>query len=110
MMTHVRARMGRPSKREAASGLVRRNLLVDAEQLTRLRDLYETKSESEAVRRAVELALLADEAATLRERIAAHGGPLDVYKRTTGRPQLPITARDVDVDAFVAEEDDAPVS
>ncbi len=110
MVTQIRAKMGRPSKREAASGLVRRNLLVDADQLTRLRDLYETKSESEAVRRAVELALLADEAATLRERIAAHGGPLDVYERTTGQPRLPITARDMDVEGLVAEGDDAPAS
>jgi len=65
------------------------NLLVNREDLLQLKELYEVKSESEAVRRAAALVLLAEEAERLSKWTAAHGGLDDVYGRTTGANRLP---------------------
>jgi len=83
-------RGGRPPVKEQSAGLVRRNLLVDAEALERVRVMYDAKSESEAVRQALAAALLAHEAEELSTWTAARGGPLDVYERTTGVSRLPV--------------------
>ena len=83
-------RRGRPRTKEAATGLVRRNLLVDAEALEQVRRLYDASSDSEAVRWAIDSVLLADEAIELAKQIAERGGPDDVYERTTGVSRLPV--------------------
>ncbi len=57
-MDDGRKHLGRPRKRPAPSGLARRNLLVNPRSLEELRALYDVSSESEAIRRAVDLALL----------------------------------------------------
>ena|SRR5947209_2515681 len=81
---------GRPRRHRPAAGLVRRNLLVDAHALERLCSLYGASSESEAVRQAVDLALLVHEGQVLGEWLSARGGPVDAYGRTTGRSRLPV--------------------
>lgn len=91
-------RRGRPRVKPTPSGLVRRNLLVDPEALKQVQDLYNAKSESEAVRQALEAVLLAHEAEELSEWIAARGGPLDVYERTTGVSRLPVHPKPEDID------------
>ena len=84
-------RFGRPRQREASAELVRRNLLVDPTALEELRQYYGTKSDSETVRAAVDAALMVFEAEKRREWLASHGdGPDDVYRHTTGKPQLPV--------------------
>ena len=45
-------RRGRPRQKEAPTGLVRRNLLIDPKALEELRQYYGTKSDSETVRAA----------------------------------------------------------
>ena len=82
-------RRGRPREKQPPPGLARRNLLVDPETLERVRAIYAAKSESEAVRQALDAVLLAHEAEELSDWIAARGGPLDVYERTTGGSRLP---------------------
>jgi hypothetical protein len=78
--------------------LVRRNLLIDPKALEELREYYGTKSDSETVRAAVDAALMVFEAEKLREWLAAHGGgPDDVYRHTTGKPQLPVYLTPEDV-------------
>jgi hypothetical protein len=69
---------------------VRRNLLVDPEALKQVQDLYKAKSESEAVRQALEAVLLVHEARELGEWLASRGGAVDAYERTTGRSRLPV--------------------
>ena len=91
-------RRGRPRTHPTPSGLVRRNLLVDPQALEKLRALYGAASESEAVRQAVETALLMQELDEIVDRIAASGGPLDVYERTTGKPRLPLHPKPEDID------------
>lgn len=83
-------RRGRPRVKQAPSGFVRRNLLVDPQALERVQKLYNAKSESEAVRQVIEAVLLAHEAEKLSTWTAARGGPLDVYERTTGVSRLPV--------------------
>ena len=91
-------RRGRPRQREAPTGLVRRNLLVDPKALEELRQYYGTKSDAETVRAAVDAALMVFEAENLREWLASHGGgPDDVFGRTTGRPPLPVYLTPEDV-------------
>lgn len=88
-----------------AEGLVRRNLLVDAQAIEQLRHLNGAVSDSEAVRQVVEAALLVDQARELREFLASRGGPVDVYGRTTGRSRLPVHWTDADEGK---SDDDAP--
>ena len=91
-------RRGRPRQKEAPTGLVRRNLLIDPKALEELRQYYGTKSDSETVRAAVDAALMVFEAEKLREWLASHGGgPDDVYRHTAGKPQLPVYLRPEDV-------------
>jgi len=96
-MDDGRKNLGRPRKRPASSGLERRNLLVNPRSLEELRALYDVSSESEAIRRAVDLALLAEEGRALGEWLASRGGPVDVYGRTTGLSRLPVHLRPEDV-------------
>ncbi len=84
------ARRGRPRTKQTPSGFVRRNLLVDPQVLERVQKLYSAKSESEAVRHALEGVLLAHGAEELSTWTAARGGPLDLYERTTGVSRLPV--------------------
>ena len=63
--------------------------MLNRDDLQRLKDIYGVKTESEAVRKACSLAVLADEALRLADWTAAHGGLDDVYGRTTGGSQLP---------------------
>lgn len=90
-------RRGRPRRHAPPAGLVRRNLLVDSDALGRLCRLYGMTSESEAVRRAVDLALLVDEGERLADSLAERGGPVDVYRRTAGASRLPVHLRPEDV-------------
>jgi len=60
------------------------NLLVNREDLQRLKDIYGLKSDAEAARKAHALAMLAHEALRLSEWSAARGGPIDVYHRLDG--------------------------
>jgi hypothetical protein len=69
------------------NGLVRRNLLVDPISLQKLCELCGTTSESEAVRRAIELVLLDEATESLRSLLAARGGAVDVYGPP---PPLPV--------------------
>ena len=48
-------RRGRPRQKEAPTGLVRRNLLIDPKALEELRQYYGTKSDSETVRAAIDV-------------------------------------------------------
>ncbi|MDQ2827544.1 MAG: hypothetical protein M3Y74_00625 [Chloroflexota bacterium] len=90
-------RRGRPRVKQPPSGFVRRNLLVDPQALERLRKLYNATSDSEAVRLAVETILVGQEIDEVVDRIAAHGGPLDVYERTTGVSRLPVHPKPEDI-------------
>ncbi|HLQ34480.1 MAG TPA: hypothetical protein VK457_17490 [Chloroflexota bacterium] len=65
------------------------NLLVNREDLQRLKDIYGLKSDAEAARKAHALAMLAHEALRLSEWSAARGGPIDVYHRLDGGSPLP---------------------
>jgi len=87
-------RRGRPRVRKSPSGLVRRNLLIDAESLEQLRVLYGSKSESEAVRRAIDLALLAAEALAVSDKISRRSEPPVVYEPP---PPLPVYLQPGDV-------------
>jgi len=69
--------------------LQRKNLLVDPDDLQRLKELYGVKSDSEAVRRACDLILMRHEVDEIAERIQAMGGPEDVYGRVNGDKKLP---------------------
>jgi hypothetical protein len=91
---------GRP-RVQTAKPLVRRNLLLNAADLARLRALYEAKSDSEAVRLALDAILLWHDMEDFAGRIAASGGPDDVYHRTAGEPALPASFDS----ALVTEED-----
>jgi hypothetical protein len=75
--------------------LTRKNLMVDAGQL---RDLARRRgtSESEAVRRAVEMALAADEVVEILQQLHDLGGVDDVFER------LPPDV-EVDLDRQLAE-------
>jgi hypothetical protein len=90
-------RRGRPRTKQAPSGFVRRNLLVDPQALERLRKLYNATSDSEAVRLAVETILVGQEIDEVVDRIAAHGGPLDVYEGATGVSRLPVHPKPEDI-------------
>lgn len=90
-------RRGRPRAKEQPTGLVRRNVLVDPQSLERLRELYKATSDSEAIRRAVDSALLVREAQDLGEWLSARGGPVDVYGRTSGVSRLPVHLEPGDV-------------
>jgi hypothetical protein len=87
-------RRGRPRVRKSPSGLVRRNLLVDPVALEELRALYGSKSESEAVRRVIDLALLAAEAQAISEKVSRRTDPPVVY---TPPPPLPVYLQPGDV-------------
>ena len=76
-------------KHEGDVRLTRMNLMLNRDDLQRLKDIYGVRTESEAVRKACALAVLADEADRLAEWTAAHGGLDDVYGRTTRSNQLP---------------------
>ena len=89
-------RRGRP-RAEQAGRFVRRNLLVDAEELEELRRLFGAKSDSEAVRWAVSGALTAHAALELQEFLATRGGPVDAYDRTSGKSRLPVHLTEDDV-------------
>ncbi len=91
-------RRGRPRVKPTPSGFVRRNLLIDPQALERLRKLYNAVSDSEAVRLAVETILVGQEIDDVVDRIAARGGPLDVYERTTGASRLPVPPKPEDID------------
>ena len=87
-------RRGRPRTHKPASGWARRNLLIDPETLEQLRALFGSKSESEAVRRAIDLALLAAAGEAVRNELAKRGGPVDAYGPP---PPLPVYLRPGDV-------------
>ncbi len=87
-------RRGRPRVRKSPSGLVRRNLLIDAESLEQLRVLYGSKSDSEAIRRAIDLVLLAAEAQAISEKVSRRTDPPVVY---TPPPPLPVYLQPGDV-------------
>lgn len=72
--------MGRDKK-----GHVRKNLIVSPASIKELQRLLGVDSESEAVRIAVEDRLLAEKLAAAADRIAKHGGLIDVFKRSAGR-------------------------
>lgn len=91
-------RRGRP-RATPAKGMVRRNLLVDADALDQLRRLYGARSDSEAIRHAVDAALLVAEARELRAWLAARGGPVDTFGRTAAAPPLPV---------YLTERDEVP--
>jgi hypothetical protein len=91
---------GRP-RVQTAKPLVRRNLLLNATDLARVRALYEAKSDSEAMRLALDAILLWHDMEDIAGRIAASGGPDDVYHRTAGEPSLPANFDP----ALVIEED-----
>lgn len=95
-------RAGRPRIHESTAGLARRNLLVDPAALEQLRVLYGMRSDSEAVRRAIDLALLADEARRVRERISARGVSGDVYSRPE---PLPVYVNPGDIESLDADDD-----
>jgi len=76
-------------KREKDVKLTRMNLLLNRDHLQQLKDMYGVRTESEAVRRACALAVLANEAERLADWTAARGGLDDVYGRTTGANALP---------------------
>lgn len=98
-----RKRAGRPRLHGSSAGLARRNLLVDPAAVEQLRSLYGARSDSEAVRRAIDLALLADEARLVRERVSARGVSGDVY----GRPEpLPVYLNPGDLEG-IDEDDDS---
>lgn len=78
---------GRPRGHEPATGLVRRNLLVDPVALQKLCELYGMTSQSEAVRRAIDLILLGEQAHSIQQYFAAHGAPEDVFGPP---PPLPV--------------------
>jgi hypothetical protein len=88
-------RRGRP-RPAPVEGLVRRNLLVDARAIERLRELVGAQSDSDAVRKVVDAALLVEQARDLREWLAIRGGPVDVFGRTTERSKLPVQLTDDD--------------
>lgn len=91
-------RRGRPRvKEQTRERLVRKNLLVDRESIEELRRYYGASSDSEAVRWAVESALLVSEARRLREASTTGGGPQDAYSRTTGVSRLPVHLEPADV-------------
>lgn len=94
---------GRP-RIQSAKPLVRRNLLLNPADLARLRALYEAKSDSDAVRQALDAILMWRDIDAVADRIAASGGPDDVYHRTTGEPPLPATFDP----ARVTDEDKIP--
>lgn len=73
--------MGRNKK-----GYARKNLMVSSASIRELRRLLDADSESEAVRIAIEDRLLAEKLAAATDRIAGHGGLLDVFQRTSRRP------------------------
>jgi hypothetical protein len=108
------ARRGRrPRTRElrSDSALVRRNLLVNPQAVEQLRLLYGTPSDSAAIRRAVDLALLAAQAEELGAWLSARGGPVDAYSRTTDHSRLPVHPQDTqgsgDGDQEIDAADDA---
>jgi hypothetical protein len=70
--------------------MVRRNLLLDPADLARLRVLYQATSDSAAVRQALDAVLMWHDMDQVAGRIAASGGPDDVYHRTGGEPALPL--------------------
>lgn len=90
---------GRP-RTAPADGLVRRNLLVDARAIERLRELVGAQSDSDAVRKVVDAALLVEQARDLREWLATRGGPVDVYGRATERGKLPVQLTDDDTEGL----------
>jgi hypothetical protein len=72
-----------------SKALTRMNLLVNRDDLRRLKDIYGVRSESEAVRRACELVLFAEAAERLADRTAESDGLADVHDRTTRTSTLP---------------------
>ncbi len=68
-------------------GYVRKNLVVSPVSIKELQRLLGVDSESEAVRIAVEDRLLAEKLAAAADRIAKHGGLIDVFKRSAGGRQ-----------------------
>jgi len=96
-------RRGRPRTHELAPGLARRNLLIDSQALEELRTLYGAKSDSEAVRRAIDLALLAAAGEIVRDEFAKRGGPVDVYGPP---PSLPVYLQPGDVPDELLVDDD----
>ena len=96
---------GRP-RTAPAEGLVRRNLLIDARAIERLRELVGAQSDSDAIRKVVDAALLVEQARELREWLATRGGPVDVFGRTTERRKLPVQLAD-DADVEGAGDDPA---
>lgn len=91
---------GRP-RVQTATPLVRRNVLVDPGDLARVRALYGSRSDSEALRQALDAILLWHDVDELAGRIASSGGPDDVCRRTAGSPAVPATFDP----AMVTEED-----
>ncbi|MCA1598170.1 MAG: hypothetical protein LC769_03975 [Chloroflexi bacterium] len=81
--------------RKSPSGLVRRNLLIDAESLEQLRVLYGSKSDSEAVRKVIDLALLAAEALAISDKVSRRSEPPVVYEPP---PPLPVYLRPGDIE------------
>lgn len=80
--------IGRP-RIPTAKPLVRRTVLVNPADLASLRALYGVHSDSEAVRRAVDVVLLVHALEDIADRVGASGGPEDVYRRTVGERPLP---------------------
>lgn len=110
MVVNVKGKMrgmrrGRPRLHEQPPGFVRRNLLVDAGAIAQLRTLYGTTSDSAAVRRAIDLALIVDEGQALGEWLAARGGPVDTYGPP---PRLPVYLHPGGVAAEDQDQDDYP--
>jgi len=96
-------RRGRPRTHELAPGLARRNLLIDPQALEELRTLYGAKSDSEAVRRAIDLALLAAEALAVSDKISRRSEPPVVYEPP---PPLPVYLQPGDVPDELLIDDD----
>jgi len=84
--------------------LTRMNLLVDRDHVQRLKELYGVKSESEAIRRACDLALLADEWEEAAQRIRAAGGIDDVFGNLGGN-KLPCEWPEGEWEDEVTEDD-----
>lgn len=84
---------------------------MDAEDLEQLRRAYGAKSDSETVRAAMSRALTLWLAHDLQEFLAARGGPVDAYDRTSGKSRLPVHLTEDDVVPFDDEDiDGVPAS
>ena len=107
----VEKRRGRPRKKPEER-MVRRTILLDPRDLESLRELYGAKTDAEAVRSAIYVVLTLAAAREIQEYNVKHGGPDDVYHRTTGQPKLPVYLKPGDVpeeELLWLDDDNAPL-